>query len=125
MTLILLGEEVLSRLLELFTLVAGVIFKDESWLEEDSSNVVVELAEPVSELRVVLSISVDLVESTDDVVHRLAVGESLEKRSELNGSVRDSGVGLELLGGVGTLVGNVLGVAVVLLKSVKQPGHLI
>jgi hypothetical protein len=121
---VLLGEEVLSGLSELLALLLAVILEDVAGLEQASSDKLVEVGEPVSEVRVVLGVGVDLVESLDDVVHGLSVGESLEESSELESRVGDSGVRLELVGSVGALVGDVLGVAVVVLESVEEPGHL-
>jgi uncharacterized membrane protein len=95
----------------------GIVLKNVSGLEEDSVSVVVELGPPVSELRVILGIVVDLVESGLHTVHGLAVGESLKESSELNSGVADRGVALEGIGGLGTLGGDVLGVTLVVLKS--------
>lgn len=75
--------------------------------------VVVELGPPVSELGIVLGIVVDLVEGGLHTVHGLAVGESLKEGSELNSGVTDRGVALDGIGRLGTLVGNVLSVALV------------
>lgn len=55
-------------------------------------HVVVEGGEPLAEFRVVLNVGVNLVKSREDVVERLAVGESLEKGSELNSGVADGRV---------------------------------
>ena len=76
-------------------------------------DVVVETGPPVSELRVVLGIGVDLVESTLHASHRLAVGESLNKSSELDSSVVNLGLGLESIGRLGALANDVLGVLLV------------
>ena len=76
-------------------------------------NVVVETGPPVSELRVVLGIGVDLVESTLHAIHGLAIGESLNEGSELNSGVVNLGLGLESIGRLGTLSGNVLSVLLV------------
>jgi len=76
-------------------------------------DVVVEAGPPVSELRVVLGIGVDLVESTLHTAHGLAVGESLNEGSELNSGVVDLGLGLESIGRLGTLANDVLGVLLV------------
>ena len=82
-------------------------------------DVVVETGPPVSELRVVLGIGVNLVKSTLHASHRLAVGESLKEGSELNSGVTDRGVALDGIGRLGTLVGNVLSVALVVWELVQ------
>lgn len=110
---VLVLEEVLARLLEVLSVLVGLVLEDESRLEEDSVSVIVELGPPLSELLVVLSIGIDLVESILHSLHRLAVGESLNECSELNSGVGDVGVALESTGRLGTLVGNVLGVRLV------------
>lgn len=86
-------------------------------------HVVVEGSEPFAELRVVLNVGVDLVESRENIIERLAVGESLEKGSELDSRVADGRVVGNGLGRLGALVGNVLSVTSVVLKGVKEPSH--
>jgi len=112
-TPVLVREEGLARLLQVSSLVVGIVLENVSGFEQDSVSVVVELGPPVSELRVVLGILVDLVESILHASHGLAVGESLNEGSELESSVRDGRVGLESIGRLGTLVGDVLGVRLV------------
>jgi hypothetical protein len=121
---VLVLEEVLAGLLEVLGLSVRVILENVSGLEKDSVSVVVELGPPLRELLVVLGISVDLVKRILHAVHGLAVGESLEESSELNGSVRDCGVALEGVGGLGTLVGDVLGVLLVGFLSAWDLGTL-
>lgn len=112
-SLVLVLEEVLARLLELLGLLVGLLLEDESWLEQTSVNIVVEAGPPVSELRVVLGISVDLLESLLHTVHGLAVGESLNEGSELDGGIGDRWVALDSIGRLGTLLGDNLSVLLV------------
>lgn len=124
MTLVLVGEEVLAAVNKLRALLLTVVVQDPSRLEERSVGVLVDSGEPVSQLGVVLGVGVDLVESIGDAVHRLAIGESLENLSEVVGGTGDSRVRLDVLGSVDSLVGNVLGVALVGAQSIEQPSHL-
>jgi hypothetical protein len=112
-TPVLVLKEVLARLLEVLGIVVGLVLENESRLEQDSVSVVVELGPPLSKLLVVLSVGVDLVKSILHSLHRLAVGESLNEGSELDGSVGNVGVALDGLGRLGTLVCDVLGVRLV------------
>lgn len=92
MALVLVLEEFLARLSKLLGLTVRVLIKDVTGFKEYSVHVVVEGGEPLAEFRVVLSVGVNLVQSREDVVERLAVGESLEKGSELNSGVADGRV---------------------------------
>ena len=89
-TLVFVGEEFLSRLLELFAFTSALVVEDPAWLEEGSVSIVVGLGEPVSKALVVLCISVDLIERIGNTVHRFAVGESLEDFSELRSRGADT-----------------------------------
>lgn len=123
-SLVLVGEEVLAGLDDLVTLRLAFVLEDPSSLEKSPVDVVVDVRPPLAELGVVLGVGVDLVHGVGDTVHGLSVGESLEEVTELPSGISDSPVRLELLGGVGALVGNVLGVALVVLQGVKEPSHL-
>lgn len=122
-TLVLVAEELFAALLELSALLLGLLVEDPSGLEQESVDVVVELGEVTLELGVVVDVGVDLVEGLDHAVHGFTVGESLEQGSEAERGVGDGGVRLEVLGGVDTFTSDVLGVALVVLERVEQPGH--
>jgi hypothetical protein len=86
-------------------------------------NQVVDILEPVAQLGVLLSIVVDGVQRLKEVIQGGVVGETLDKSAQV---VLDSlhTVGLNNITGSGaTLLGNVLGVASVLLGHVQQGLH--
>lgn len=121
--LVLLLEESSARLSKLLGLTVRILVEDVTGLKKHSVHVVVESGEPFAELRVVLNVGVDLVESRKDVVERLAVGKSFEKGSELDSGVAHGRVVGNGLGRLGALVGNVLSVTSVVLEGVKEPSH--
>lgn len=121
--LVLLLEEFSARLSKLLGLTVRILVEDVTGLKKHSVHVVVESGEPFAELRVVLNVGVDLVESRKDVVERLAVGKSFEKGSELDSGVAHGRVVGNGLGRLGALVGNVLSVTSVVLEGVKEPSH--
>lgn len=123
MTLVLLLEEFPARLSKLVGLTVRVLVEDVTGFKEYPVHVVVEGGEPLAEFGVVLNIGVNLVKSREDVVERLAVGEPLEKGSELKSGVPDGRVIGNGLSRLSALVGNVLSVTFVVLEGVEEPSH--
>ena len=122
-TLVLVGEESLAGLLEVGSFFRAVIIEDPSSLEQCSVSEIVDSGEPVPELRIVLSIGVDLVECIDHAIHGLAIGETLEESSETHGGVGDPWITGDILGGIGPLGSDVLSVASVAFQSIEKPSH--
>lgn len=87
------------------------------------SNEVVELAEPVPQTFVLLSIFPQGTRSVLDALHAPAVGESLEQRAELGGGLAEGGVAEDLGSLAGGVRAEVLAVADVGLEGVEEPGE--
>ena len=122
MTLVLVVEESLAVVPELSTFTGRVVIEDVSRLQQDSVDVVVQLVVPLPQLGIVGRVGVHVIDRVHQRLHRLVVGESLEQSSELQSSGLVSRVVGNLGGRVTTVVGDVLGVTLVVLGLVKEEG---
>ncbi len=79
-----LAEELMALVVDVVPLVGGRVLHDEALLLQTLADEVVELAEPVLQLPVVVGITVDGVDGVHDVVEGGVVGESLDQGLEIS-----------------------------------------
>ena len=121
-TLVLVVKESLAVVSKLSTFTGRVVIENVSRLQQDSVNVVVQLVVPLPQLGIVGRIGVHVIDRVHQGLHRLVVGESLEQSSELQSSGLVRRVVGNLGGRVATVVGDVLGVTLVVLSLIKEEG---
>ena len=76
-------EEELTLIVKLIPFLGSLVSEDETLLSQTFTDVYVDALEPVLELWILISITVDLVERVEQVVKGSEVGESLNKSLEL------------------------------------------
>lgn len=120
MTGILVIPELLSRFLELASVLVALLSHNVSLLLEDSSDIRAKVAPPVSELGVFTRISVENINGINDGLHRGVVGESLQENAELHLGIGIDRVSADVHALSGTLILDVGSTALVSLENINE-----
>lgn len=114
------AKEEVAAVVELVPLIGSTVLHDVALLAKALSDVGINLLEPVLQLRVSVSVAVDLVDRIHEIVGRSVVGETLNESLEVLLGPLEGSIGVCTLDATNSLLGNVASVASVLLSQIKE-----